>query len=262
MKPPSEQAGKVSVASAQGKRDHQEDRAVHEWISCPSLQNGNGWLLAAFDGHGGAETADKASKALPSLFETHFLAQGGNVVKTLREVFASLNQMVEDKKSGSTASVVFIPQEAQNIILAVLGDSPVAVQDATGVIHIGPEHNVRTNLQERTAALARGGVFQCGYLEDEDRPGAGLQMARSLGDAELSRVLNREPEIMAIPLGGKGTLLIGTDGLLFPGKDTNISQVKRLLQLIRQGGDAQTLVKDALERRTGDNVTAIVWRRD
>ena len=122
----------VSIASAQGNRGYQEDRVVHEWISCPSLQNGTGWLLAVFDGHNGAKTADMVSKAFPSLFETYLLAQRGDAVKALREVFASLNQMVKDQTSGSTASVAFIPQDAQHIILAVLGDSPIAVQDATG----------------------------------------------------------------------------------------------------------------------------------
>ena len=118
------------------------------------------------------------------------------------------------------------------------------------------------NLQERVAAETRGGIYLDGYLEDENRPGTGLQMTRSLGDADLSRVLNREAEIITVPLGGKGIVLVGTDGLLLPGKDTNADQLKRLLQLIQEGGNAQQLVQDALGRRTKDNVAAVVWRRD
>src|SRR5258708_6325417 len=145
MKPAEKHLGQVSVASAQGERDHQEDRPVCESIEGPSA----GWLLAVFDGHRGAATADKASRLLPSLFKTHLQAQPGDVPKALYDVFLSLNQMTQNQLPGSTASVVFIPQNAQNVHLAVLGDSPIAVLDARGGLHIGAEHNVRTNLKER-----------------------------------------------------------------------------------------------------------------
>ena len=70
--------------------------------------------------------------------------------------------------------------------------------------------------------------------------GVGLQFSRSLGDVELARVLNRRTgKIVTIPLGGKGVVLVGTDGLLFPGGETNAVQLKRLLDLVRQGSDAQ-----------------------
>ena len=127
-------------------------------------------------------------------------------------------------------------------------------------MHFGPDHNIITNLKERAAAQARGGVFHGSYLEDPRLPDVGLQMARSLGDAELARVLNREPEIETVALGGKGVVLVGTDGLYLPGGEPNPDQLTRLLKLIQQGADAQALVQDALARQTGDNVTALVWQ--
>ena len=83
-------------------------------------------------------------------------------------------------------------------------------------------------------------------------------MARALGDADLDRVLSREPEIETVSLGGKGIVLAGSDGLFLPGAGPNQDQLARLLNMIHEGADADALVKDALARDTGDNVTAIV----
>lgn len=252
----------ITVSTAQGERDHQEDRSVHLRIDLPPIPYGTGWLLAVFDGHRGATTAEKASQSLPAMFETHLRAQRGDIPGTFRDVFSSLNKMATGQISGSTASMVYIPENAQSVYLAVLGDSPIAILDVKGGVHIGPEHNVRTNLKERVAAEARGGVYQGGYLEDSDLPGIGLQMSRSLGDADLNRVLNREPEIQTVAMGGEGYVLVGTDGLFAPGEGSGPEQLKRILGLIRKGAGAEEVVKDALRRQTGDNVTAIVWRND
>ena len=247
----------MTSASAQGGRSHQEDRAVFEWIETNAV---SGWLLAVFDGHRGAASAEQAAQGLRSLFVERLTAQRGDAASALRDVFTALNDLTREYVSGSTASVVFIPADAKVATLAVLGDSPIVILDARGNAHFGPDHNVRTNLNERAAAEARGGVYRSGYLEDGQLPGVGLQMARSLGDADLSRVLDRAPEVETVPLGGQGIVLVGTDGLLSPGGTANSDQLGRLLALIQEGAGAKEIVTDALARGTGDNVTAIVWR--
>jgi serine/threonine protein phosphatase PrpC len=254
-------SGQVSAASAQGSRPAQEDRAQTLWIDLPAVPNSPGWLLAVFDGHRHADVADKASKALPSLFKTALQASLSDVPQALRETFRALHALTQNALSGSTASIVYIPQEAGHAYVAVLGDSPVAVLDSQSRLYIGPDHNVRTNIPERASAEARGGFYQGGYLEDSDRPGTGLQMARALGDADLARVLSREPEIETVALGGRGVVLVGTDGLISAGQDPARRQLERLVKLIARGGDAHAVVEDALKRRTGDNVSAVVWKR-
>ncbi len=257
MKPRPEASGTVTTATHQGGRSHQEDRAVYEWIESDA---GSGWLLAVFDGHRGAITADQASRALRSIFVDCFTTHNGEVVPALSAVFLSLHELTNKNRAGSTASVVFVPADAQTVYVAVLGDSPVAILDSNGKSHFGPDHNIRTNYRERAAALARGGVFSEGYLEDPQVPGIGLQMSRSLGDIDLTWVLERKPEIEKVVIGGKGIVLVGTDGLLLPRKGHNAEQLRRLLTLIQQGADAAALVADTLANGSDDNITAIVLR--
>lgn len=257
MTPTSDRFGQVTIASAIGERPRQEDRAVQEWIDLPSAA---GWLLAVFDGHRGPETAEKASRTLPELFRSQLQLNQGNPEAALRETFGALGRMTSQDFSGSTASVVFISRQNAEVCWAVLGDSPVALQDSEGRIRIGPEHNVRTNLSERSAAERRGGIYRGGYLEDRQSPGAGLQMSRALGDADLSRILDRRPEIERISLGHHGIVLVGTDGLFGPLAEDQGNALALMLALIREGADAESIVQEALRRRTGDNATAIVWK--
>jgi serine/threonine protein phosphatase PrpC len=254
MKPSSARLAVVSTASAQGDRPHQEDFAVHARIEK------KGWLLAVFDGHNGAAAAGKASGALLSAFESSWQTVSGDVPAVLRETFSALVRLTRNDRPGTTASMVFIPEKAQQAYWAVLGDSPIAILDSKNLVHIGADHNVRSNPKELAAAIARGGIYRAGYLEDPELPGVGLQMARSLGDADLSRVLSREPDIGTAPLGGHGIILVGTDGLFGPENISREDQLTRLLKMARDGADAEALVQDALRRQTGDNATAIVWR--
>jgi serine/threonine protein phosphatase PrpC len=257
MKPKHDSSATVTLASAQGDRSHQEDRAVHKWIETSA---GSGWLLAVFDGHRGGVTAEQSALRVLPLFVERLTAHHGDAASALRDVFRSLNDLTRENVSGSTASVVFIPADAKVATLAVLGDSPIAILDARGNAHYGPDHNVRTNIRERAAAESRGGIYRSGYLEDIASPGVGLQMARSLGDADLSRVLDRMPEVDTVPLGGQGIVLVGTDGLLLYGGGTNSEQLRKILAIVQEGSEADKVVADALGRGTGDNVTAIVWR--
>jgi serine/threonine protein phosphatase PrpC len=249
----------ITVATAQGSRTHQEDRMVNTLIDLPGVSNGSGCLMAVFDGHRGAATAEKASQTLPDRFASVLKSQKGNVIEALRDTMHALAELTRKEVAGSTASIVYIPDEGRRAYAAVLGDSPVAFLDSGDQLHIGPDHNVRTNPAERLAAETRGAVYSGGYVEDSEAPGTGLQMSRSLGDVDLDRILNREPEVYSVALGKKSLLVLGTDGLLEPYAGPLHQQMKRLVEMVRQGADAQMIVDDAIRRDTGDNVTAIVW---
>ncbi len=257
MTTPPHRQGIVTHATTQGGRSHQEDRYVEEWID--DVGGISGWLLAVFDGHRSAETSALAADQLVPLFKYQLETNSVPMTALFETVFATLRDLTVDHLSGSTASIAFISADAQEVTIGVLGDSPIAILDAQGQMFLGADHNVRTNLQERSAAEERGGVYREGYLEDRRQPGTGLQMGRALGDRELDRILSRSPDIQTIPLGGRGIVMVGSDGLLVP-LNPLPSQLRTLLSLIQQGGSADVVVQNAMTRAIGDNITALVWK--
>lgn len=235
----------TSCCSAIGGRNYQEDCYV-----LSSTKN-FGWLLAVMDGHSGNETANYCRDHIGEIFLK---------TKSLIETVKLLNQQTQHFESGSTLSIVHIPKNALTANIAILGDSPVIVKGKNGTISVSPEHNVRTNLAEREAVIKRGGVYQDGYIFDERR-NYGLQMSRALGDSALSSILSREADIYSIELGPESFIIVVSDGVIDPAHENSIVPIDRIAKLIENGADAKKIVDDALARKTGDNATAVVWRR-
>jgi serine/threonine protein phosphatase PrpC len=243
--------GHVSSHTAQGSRDAQQDRLVVQPLP-------EGYLFAIFDGHGGDETAALAVRELTPAFDVAS-RRYSDPLDILRETVAGLVGATHDHESGSTVSILWLQEETQ-AHGACLGDSPIVILDAQGKIQISPTHNVRDNLPEREAAIARGGQYGGGYLMDPRVGSLGLQMSRALGDRLLGRVLSREPELFSISVNAASCVIVGSDGLLDPLGRAQDKQLTRLIGLVGQGHDAAMLVEDALVRQTRDNVSAIVWR--
>ena len=248
--------GHTTVATALGLRDHQEDRVVDAAIDAADI---HGRLMAVMDGHGGIGAAEAVARSLAFLFQRILTVSQGDVALALRSTVSELAQMTRREKSGTTLSLVFVPQDTEQAHVALIGDSPVIILDETGSLHIGPDHNVRSNPGELAAARRRGAVYQMGYIFDP-QTGAGLQMSRSLGDCELARVLSDEPEIYRVKLGKESIVVLASDGVFDPGHVNTGYQIKRIIALVRKGADAQTLVDDAVARSTADNATALIWR--
>ena len=242
----------ISVAQNQGNRSYMEDYSVHVTFD-------DGSLFAVFDGHGGHETAQQASYAFPSYFKEAMDQQNRDIPLALRNTIIKLERDTRYMNSGSTLSAVYLPFEKDVAYTAVLGDSPILIGCDKGY-WTSPKHNVRTNKPEADAARARGGFIDGGYLFTS-LDGPGLQMTRSLGDKALDRVLSREPEQDTVKVLRGGYVLVATDGLFDPGHKDFLASADLIVDLIRDPNTtAQELVEDALRRRTGDNVTAILVR--
>lgn len=250
----------VSHFTAIGTREYQEDRLI-----CRKFPFG--FLLAVFDGHGGSETAVECAKNLPQVFKKDFalMTATGNIDygALLRGVIEKINEPVLGNESGSTVSMVFIPETKGEITahIAVIGDSPVVITDRNNNTVIGPNHNVRQNLAERQAAINRGGVYDGWYIFHPDDSWCGLQMSRDLGNAPLSSILSHEPDVISVPLGKQSIVIVSSDGVFDPGHSSDtLSEAERFIDMIRNGAKAKDLVHDALARQTGDNATAIVLK--
>ncbi len=249
--------GQVSFFSEKGGRPYQEDQlvAVKKEIS----DQESGWLLAVMDGHRGSEVSGFCVKNLESLF-IQSLAEKKKVDQdVLKETLELLNEGTRSMAAGSTISLVFISEATSAVFVAVLGDSPVIILDKNGALNISPDHNARSNPKEKDAAKRRGAYYTGGYIWAGEY---GLQMARSLGDCDMDKVLSRKPEIYKVNLGPGSLVLVASDGVFDPGHLKTANQIKRLVAKIKKNPtfDAKDLVNDAISRRTGDNATAILWK--
>jgi serine/threonine protein phosphatase PrpC len=242
----------IKAAVAQGLRPYQEDR--HIIVSHPE-----GTLFGVFDGHGSEAVSVILADKIPELW-ANALSFEKSPQQVFTEVFAAANELTRTYSSGSTASLVFIPAGEVVAHIAVLGDSPVIAEKVDGILFIGPDHNARSNPQERSAAIVRGGIYMGGYIYREISDYAqGIQMTRVLGDRELEGVVDRTPEVFTIELGN--FLFVGSDGSLDPSHHI-ANPALELVYEIRAGKTAEELVQRAVDIPTNDNVTALLWRRE
>lgn len=247
----------LTGATNRGKRKYQEDR--HLMISAEE-----GLILAVMDGHGGADCSERLEQNFCSVWDSVF-SPDKTPELLFRELFNKFDILTSGMECGSTMSVVFIPKANTGketvAHVAILGDSPVIIQQPDGTWLPSPEHNVRTNVVERLAGQARGGYYSSnGYL-CYGPEGHGLQMSRAFGDRELGKILSRIPEVYSVDLGN--WVVVGSDGLLSPGHDeTYLAMINEVVSMIEeQDANADDLVNYAAAVPTGDNVTAILWRR-
>lgn len=247
--------GTVTHATAQGPRAYQEDRFFSGRVPRSDSQR---WLMAVMDGHGGAHVANICSERIGSLFRVSFKETEKNE-DVLQTLVSKLDQATRNFTSGSTLSVAYILEDRDQVVVAVLGDSHVLVVDREGKIHASPEHNVRTNLEERRRAEARGGFYAAGYIHSQDGE-YGLQLSRSLGDRHLGGVLSREPEIYTVQR--PEFVLVASDGLLDPSHRDIRALVAEVTKRLSEGASSSDLLKWAEKRPLEDNATAVLWRRD
>ena len=247
--------GESSAATAKGLRDYQEDRYINITLNTKSSK---GQLMAVMDGHGGASAAEKVAESVEGLF-IGTIGKSESIEVALRKTVADLVLITDNEKSGTTLSLVYVPDGENGAYVAVLGDSPVIITDRNGVVNISPDHNVRSNSAELDAARGRGAIYEHGYIFDPQGQ-SGLQMSRALGDRNLARVLSRVPDIYFVELGSESIIIVASDGVYDPGHGDTSNQIHDVLDLVRNGADAEAVVNDALLRMTADNATAIVWR--
>ncbi len=254
----------ISSATAQGPRPYQEDRLVTRSVRAYAL---SGTLLAVADGHGGDETSSYVTGELSGGLFDRLLEATKSPSEAMNRMFRFLNDatLEQNKKtgahleSGTTLSAVFIPEELEMAYIGIIGDSPVILAKRDGSVHISPEHNARSNEEERKAAEERGGLFIDGYIYNKSTD-FGLQMTRDIGFYAMGGVLERSPETYALAIGKGDAIIIGSDGLLDPAHHDMIIEAEGLAELVLAGAGAQELVEDAVRRETLDNVTAIVFR--
>lgn len=243
----------ITTESVLGLRDAQEDRYVAKHIE------GRGWLLAVFDGHNGAGTAEAALNLVEEAFVRSVERYGAGTA-AVGATIGILREETADRVEGSSASLVHIDEAAERAYVGVLGDSPVIVRGGDGEYVVGPVHNTMLNPEDAERAVERGAQLVGPYLVHPERL-EGVNLTRTIGDAELE-FLGRTPEVLDVALGLQSFVLVGSDGLYTRLAQTPDVLVSRVAELVVEGADASELVADALAAGSEDNVTAVLWQAE
>jgi serine/threonine protein phosphatase PrpC len=256
----------LTSATDQGSRPYQEDRLVIKRVEAATPI---GILLAVADGHGGDETSSYVEQQLSAGLFDNLLAKTNSPMTALKKTFLFINHSTLEiskstgahSESGTTLSLVYIPDSGASAYVGIIGDSPVVLVRENGSIHMSPEHNARSNKKERKSAEIRGGKFIDGYIQSHKDSLIGLQMTRDLGFHAMGKILGRYPDIYKLGIKKGDVLVVCSDGLLDPSHISSEAEAKRMAKLVWQGASAKELIFDALGRKTLDNVTAVVYRR-
>jgi serine/threonine protein phosphatase PrpC len=236
----------ISVAHVRGQKPIQEDRFV-----CVPIANG--YLIAVFDGHGGHQVADQAAEILPGLF-SEFLTNE----KPAEALFSAFNELVSRFSTiltGSTASAAYIVRN--QVVIAILGDSPVLCLTSSGDFFMGPEHNMFCHPDDVSEIAPKTFGFDDNYIYLEN--GDSLALTRALGDADFDKLIIRTPEIFTFDLKDEGVVLVASDGISPPmlGPERQ-KQYIGFAKAALEGEDARTLINRV--KSFHDNTTLIAAR--
>jgi len=256
--------GIVSFAQECGPSLIQEDRYVYTPVHS-NVSNIEGWLLAVMDGHAHTSSGNKVSELcrvyIPRLFSINYAEQAK---QSLFELTQKLVRISTNIYQGSTLSLALVLESHHTVTVATMGDSPIIVIK-NEAMYLAPSHNVRVNLEERTAAEERGGVYENNYLwvkqsNSDDRVPRGLQLSRSLGDQCMKKVLLRVPEIVTRQLTISSAVLLMTDGVCDISRSSFSGDIAKIASEVRRGADASLLMQNHIARNSlRDNATALLW---
>jgi HD-GYP domain-containing protein (c-di-GMP phosphodiesterase class II) len=269
-------AQNVSVGAHPGKKNAQDDAFTTGRIFVDGLPNGQGELMAVFDGHNdklhpghGGEMARRAADQLKPVFRQALKDAHGDVEKamvwTVERLHVDLQKHLGNLSGGTTAAIVYVTDfDAQGdakATAAVLGDSSVHVRDAGGVSVRLPVLNVNSSKdasgkemnKERETVKDRARDLGKTVYEDPDHPyhlgyeGVLFQTTRSLGDFDLP-FLDRTPVVRTFDVKrAVSSVVVATDGV--PLNDA--------MEALQSHKSAKDLVNNL---HTRDNRTAVIWR--
>ncbi|KAI9192891.1 hypothetical protein LWI28_029012 [Acer negundo] len=222
-------------------------------------------FYGVFDGHGGKHAADFACQHLPRfIFEDkEFPNEIERVVASAflqtDTAFAEACSSDATLASGTTALAALVL--GRMLVVANAGDCRAVLCRRGKAIEMSRDHKPLC-IREKLRIEASGGYVYDGYLNNQ------LNVARSLGDWHMEGMkgkgggpLTAEPEFMTRKLTDEDEFLIlACDGIWDVFMSQNAVDFAR--RRLREHNDpvkcSKDLVDEALKRKSGDNLSAVV----
>jgi serine/threonine protein phosphatase PrpC len=247
------------MATAQNKRDYQEDRYTYASIK-DSKGKRLGNFFGVYDGHGG----DQVSTLLNNEFHDSFsrkLNNGDSEEQAFNSTFAHIERKaLRFFPDGSTAVVAYIDKITNILHYAWVGDSRLVVYGGPATV----DHKPDNPLEKKRIENAGGKVEFYGVPRVN-----GLAVSRSIGDLSIKRA--GEGQVIATPEYGQYQLtpanefmILASDGLWdVVGNEKANMIVKNALKNGHSCKSAAHLLKDeATKLGSGDNITVVVVQFD
>ncbi|TKY74692.1 phosphatase 2C 22 [Spatholobus suberectus] len=222
-------------------------------------------FYGVFDGHGGKHAADFACLNLPK-----FIFKYEDFPRDIERIVASAFLQTDNAfaeacsldaalASGTTALATLVI--GRLLVVANAGDCRAVLCRRGKAIEMSRDHKPSCN-KEKKRIEASGGYVYDGYLNGQ------LNVARALGDWHMEGMkskeggpLTAEPELMTTKLTAEDEfLIIGCDGIwdVFRSQNAVDFARRRLQEHNDPAMCSKDLVDEALKRKSGDNLAAVV----
>ncbi|CBI20977.3 hypothetical protein VitviT2T_004740 [Vitis vinifera] len=222
-------------------------------------------FYGVFDGHGGKHAADFVCYHLP-----RFIVEDEDFPREIERVVASAFLQTDNAfaeacsldaalASGTTALAALVV--GRSLVVANAGDCRAVLCRRGKAIEMSRDHKPVCS-KEKKRIEACGGYVYDGYLNGQ------LNVARALGDWHMEGLkdvdggpLSAEPEFMTTRLTEEDEfLIIGCDGIWDVFRSQNAVDFAR--RRLQEHNDpalcSKDLVDEALKRKSGDNLAAVV----
>ncbi|CAN8284272.1 unnamed protein product [Cochlearia groenlandica] len=260
-----------------GSRSSMEDAylCVDNFLESYGLENsedGPTAFYGVFDGHGGKHAAEFACQNIPRyIIEDQEFP--GEINKVISSAFLQTDTAFSEAcaldgslSSGTTALAAIL--FGRSLVVANAGDCRAVLSRQGKAIEMSKDHKPMSS-KERRRIESSGGYIYDGYLNGQ------LNVARALGDFHMEGMKKKnkkdgsnengpliaEPELITTNLTEEDEFLImGCDGVwdVFMSQNAVDFARRRLQEHNDPVTCSRELVEEALKRKSGDNVTAVV----
>jgi protein phosphatase 1L len=248
------------IKREQNRRDYQEDSFIHVLFD-------DGEWFAVYDGHGGNQTSLYLQQQLHEYFYdslwyyiTHEMCYSCSVERLAFEsAFSQADKhALNNFDDGSTAVVAYI--DTKDVLHCAWAGDSRAVLESNGTVGFATTDHKPDRADEKERIKNAGGFV---YMHGVWRVN-GLAVSRSIGDRTAKDGASHiiaTPEYVQIQLNKDNHfMIIASDGVWdVMSNDDALNLVKEQLQTTDDlGSIAQSLIDEAKNRKSGDNITVTV----
>lgn len=280
LKPPpsllidaSKRVKRVGGAATIGRRTAMEDAALAtSFYFRTALGRKKATIVAIFDGHGGAETAQYASKHFAKFLKPRLEEYGlSGIENALTIACVDVSRTTPCTKSGSTATIalrmgkmlwVANINDSRGILVTKCGRTVVLSRDAS----LLDPHDVKKVQKRGCDVLFHGDEIPHVVCKPEIEEEIGhspelVDSPSALGENCLG--CTARPEIIKYELSPGDTVIIASDGLWDVATSEQVGHLTHQLQKKKQQTECETacaIITSAYYSRSQDNISALVMR--